>query len=98
MVDGAMAMVAVSLTIDLRQTTMALTAFRSFHSVAGVCTARTSAICNFFKRCGNVERTPLWCDRGLTFARIIVHVHATDCILCLLYVNLKVKKVVFIVK
>jgi len=29
-----------------------------FHGVAGVCTARTSAICNCFKRCGNAVRTP----------------------------------------
>ena len=36
------------------------------HSVAGVCTERTSAFCNFLKRCGNAVRTPLWCDRGLT--------------------------------
>jgi len=34
------------------------------HSVAGVCTARTSVFCNYFKRCMNAVRTPLWCDRG----------------------------------
>ena len=39
---------------------------RRMHSVAGVCTARTSTFCNFFKRCGNAVRTPLWCDRDLT--------------------------------
>ena len=38
---------------------------RRLHSVAGVCTARTSAFCNFIKRCGNAVMTPLWCDRGL---------------------------------
>jgi len=43
------------------------TAFpQRLHSVAGVCTARTSAFCIFFKRCGNAVRTPLWCDRGLS--------------------------------
>jgi len=36
------------------------------HSVAGDCTARTSAISNFFERCGNSVRTQLCCDRGLT--------------------------------
>ena len=41
------------------------TAFlQSAHSIAGDCTARTSAICNF-ERCGNAVRTPLWCDRSL---------------------------------
>jgi len=36
-------------------------------SVAGVCIARTSAICTFFKRCGNAVRTPLWCDMGFKY-------------------------------
>jgi len=40
---------------------------RRLHSVAGVCTSRTSAFCNFFKRCGNAVSTPLWCDRGLSY-------------------------------
>jgi len=35
-----------------------------FYSVAGICTARTSAIC-IFNRCGNAVRAPLWCDRDL---------------------------------
>ena len=38
------------------------------YSIAGVCTARTSAFCNFFKRCGIAVMTPLWCDRGLSDA------------------------------
>ena len=38
---------------------------RRLHSVAGDCTARTSAICNFF----NALWTPLWCDS--TFKQVI---------------------------
>ena len=33
------------------------------HSVASVCTARTSAFC-IFKCCGDAVITPLWCDMG----------------------------------
>ena len=38
------------------------------HSVAGVCTARTSAFCNFF----NAVRTPLWCDRGFIYEQVYI--------------------------
>ena len=34
----------------------------AIHSVAGDCSARTSAICSFFERCWNVVRAPLWFD------------------------------------
>ena len=34
---------------------------------ARVCTARTSAFCNFLGHRGITVRTPPWCDRGFTF-------------------------------
>ena len=47
-------------------------------SVAGIRTARTS-ICNFFERCGNAVRTPLWCDMGFKYITMS-EIYAVHCI------------------
>jgi len=48
---------ALSNTLCKRRRIAFQTIAQRFHSVAGDCTARTSAFCNFFERCGNAVRT-----------------------------------------